>query len=282
MSDPEVLDVITHNRGSLSDTHTRATTQAQYILTDLDVAGSPRVKEALEAELASLPETPENAQRIQELNNALVTLDQRLSSPHSLSPTQVEEMMRAELSTLPNTPENVQRIRELNNGLITLDQRMRFIMGDALLWAEQVGTAPPKGAVDGKTTQTAWYLSQKSGTHLDAALQMDEAFEAGSSYQLHLANFYDLAARDLRRGVDPTETLEGLSNSIYLDNGGSARRPNGAGRYAWSIWRSDTGYGTDSRGAGRSDSSPGHGRSRAQRRRAPVGLLESEATLRGH
>ena len=217
VSDPEVLDVITHNRGSLSDTHTRATTQAQYILTDLDVAGSPRVKEALEAELASLPETPENAQRIQELNNALVTLDQRLSSPHSLSPTQVEEMMRAELSTLPNTPENVQRIRELNNGLITLDQRMRFIMGDALLWAEQVGTAPPKGAVDGKTTQTAWYLSQKSGTHLDAALQMDEAFEAGSSYQLHLANFYDLAARDLRRGVDPTETLEGLSNSIYLD-----------------------------------------------------------------
>ena len=32
-------------------------------------------------ELASLTETPENAQRIQELNNALVTLDQRLSSP---------------------------------------------------------------------------------------------------------------------------------------------------------------------------------------------------------
>ncbi len=217
VSDREVLDVITHNRGSLSDTHTRATTQAQYMLTDLDVAGSPRVKEALEAELASLPETPENAQRIQELNNALMTLDQRLSSPHSLSPTQVEEMMRAELSTLPNTPENVQRIRELNNGLITLDQRMRFIMGDALLWAEQVGTTPPKGAVDGKTTQTAWFLSQKSGTHLDAALQMDETFQAGSSYDLHLANFYDLAARDLRHGVDPTETLEGLSQSIYLD-----------------------------------------------------------------
>ena len=34
----------------------------------------------LNAELASLPDTPENAQRIQELNNALVTLDQRMKN----------------------------------------------------------------------------------------------------------------------------------------------------------------------------------------------------------
>ena len=211
VSDPEVLEVITQNRLSLRDTHTRASTQAQYMLTDLDVAGSPRVKEALEAELASLPETPENAQRIQELNNALVTLDQRLSSPHSLSPTQVDEMMRAELSTLPDTPENAQRIQELNNALATLDERMRLIMGDALLWAEQTSTSPQNGAIDGQTAQTAWFFSQKSGTHLDAASQ------TGSSYDLHLSNLYDLAARDLRQGKDPSQTLQALSASTHMD-----------------------------------------------------------------
>ncbi len=103
-------------------------------------------------------------------------------------------MMRAELSTLPDTPENAQRIQELNNALATLDERMRLIMGDALLWAEQTSTSPQNGAIDGQTAQTAWFFSQKSGTHLDAASQ------TGSSYDLHLANLYDLAARDLARG----------------------------------------------------------------------------------
>ena len=178
-SDPEALEVITANRHTLSDANTRARTQAQYILTETGVG-------RFTSEV----------------------------SPYTLSPTQVEEMLNAELASLPDTPENAQRIQELNNALVTLDQRMKNIMGDALLWVDQTGVDAPQALSPDarqKSAQVAWTFSQKSDTHLQAAIG------GGDTYDLHLSNLYDLAARDLRKGVDPTETLEGLSQATYLD-----------------------------------------------------------------
>ena len=178
-SDPEALEVITANQYTLGDASTRARTQAQYILTETGVG----------------------------------TFTSEVS-PYTLSPTQVEEMLNAELASLPDTPENAQRIQELNNALVTLDQRMKNIMGDALLWVDQTGVDAPQALSPDarqKSAQAAWTFSQKSDTHLQAAL------ETGDTYELHLANLYDLAAQDLRKGTDPTETLEGLSQGINLD-----------------------------------------------------------------
>ena len=178
-SDPETMNVITANRHTLGDASTRARTQAQYILTE---AGVGRFTSEV--------------------------------SPYTLSPTQVEEMLNAELASLPDTPENAQRIQELNNALVTLDQRMKNIMGDALLWVEQTGVDAPQALSPDarqKSAQVAWTFSQKSDTHLQAAIG------GGDTYDLHLSNLYDLAARDLRKGVDPTETLEGLSQATHLD-----------------------------------------------------------------
>ena len=96
------------------------------------------------------------------------------------------------------------------------------------------------------------------------------------------ANLYDLAARDLRKGVDPTETLEGLSKATYLDP---------------AIQRAAQTVLDDMRGAYSSPISnmalsPGvlenaiypraKGDAAPQHRRAPAGLLESEASLRRH